>query len=55
MERRSSYDLPAPVPTASTLWWRRFLPWQLLRFVVVNVRMLRMIGLSHPHKVPPQR
>ena len=29
----------APLPTRRTLWLRRSIPWQLVRFVVINVRM----------------
>ncbi|MCC6774577.1 MAG: hypothetical protein IT360_25600 [Gemmatimonadaceae bacterium] len=36
-----------PVATPRTLALRTFLPWQLWRFVVINVRMLRMIAKSH--------
>lgn len=38
------------LPTRHTSRMRRFLPWQLVRFVLINVRMLRMIALSHPHR-----
>jgi hypothetical protein len=37
----------APVPTPHTRAMRTFLPVQLWRFVVINVRMLRMIAKSH--------
>lgn len=36
-----------PVPTARTRALRTFVPWQLWRFVVINLRMLRMIAKSH--------
>lgn len=36
-----------PVPTARTRALRTFVPWQLWRFVVINLRMLRMISKSH--------
>lgn len=42
-----------PSPTPFTLWTRRFLPWQLLRFVWINVKMLRMIVLSGPKRIEP--
>jgi hypothetical protein len=38
-------------PTARTLFFRTFLPWQLLRFVVINLRMTVMIVKSHDSKV----
>ncbi|MEP7384445.1 MAG: hypothetical protein ABI910_22420 [Gemmatimonadota bacterium] len=51
----ASPDAPAPyseesfipVATAHTRAMRSFLPWQLWRFVVINLRMLRMIAKSH--------
>lgn len=50
-ERRSAGDLPAPVPTPGTLRLRRNLVWQFLRFLAINLKMLKMIGLSHPHRI----
>lgn len=55
-----SPDLPtprltAPMPTAFRSWGRRFLPIQLLRFLWINVRMVVMIVLSHPRRVPDAR
>jgi hypothetical protein len=38
-------------PTRSTLFWRTFWPWQLLRFLIINVRMTRMILKSHDTKL----
>lgn len=37
----------APRPTPRTVAMRTFIPLQLWRFVVINLRMLRMIFLSH--------
>lgn len=37
----------ASVPTGWTRFLRTFLPWQLLRFAALNVRMLQMISKSH--------
>lgn len=37
----------APSPTRLTRALRTFLPWQLWRFAVINIRMLRMIAKSH--------
>jgi hypothetical protein len=36
-----------PVATARTRAMRTFLPWQFLRFLAINLRMLRMIAKSH--------
>jgi hypothetical protein len=37
----------APLPTPMTKAMRTFLPWQILRFIVINVKMLRMIRMPH--------
>ncbi|MBP7776181.1 MAG: hypothetical protein KA371_03555 [Acidobacteria bacterium] len=37
----------APMPTRTTRWLRTFLPWQLVRFAVINIRMLRLIWRGH--------
>jgi hypothetical protein len=37
----------ATMPTAWTIRMRTFLPWQLVRFAVINLKMLRMIWRGH--------
>jgi hypothetical protein len=37
----------ATKPTGSTVFLRTFLPWQLWRFVEINLRMIRIIRKSH--------
>ena len=37
----------APLPTARTLRLRSNIPFQLWRFAVINLRMLRMIRKGH--------
>jgi hypothetical protein len=45
----------APRPSAATLFFRTFLPWQLVRFAWINAKMIRMIGKAHGHRaLPPQ-
>ncbi len=39
--------LDAPKPTRGTLFWRTFVPWQLLRFALINLKMFRIIARSH--------
>jgi hypothetical protein len=34
-------------PTKSTLYWRTSVLWQLIRFIIVNLRISRMILRSH--------
>ena len=48
-----SREFFAPRPSALTLFFRTFVPWQLVRFVWVNVKMIRMIGKSHSHRALP--
>jgi hypothetical protein len=36
-------------PTRFTLFFRTFLPWQLWRFVWLNLKMMRIILLGHRH------
>ncbi|MFP5228015.1 MAG: hypothetical protein ACLGXA_10325 [Acidobacteriota bacterium] len=33
-------------PTRFTLFLRTFLPWQIVRFVVINLKMMKMIRLN---------
>jgi hypothetical protein len=42
-----------PRPSAMTLFFRTFVLWQLVRFVWVNIKMLRMIGKAHSHRALP--
>jgi hypothetical protein len=45
----------APRPSRVTLFFRTFFPWQLVRFVWINLKMLRMIGLAHSGRATPPR
>lgn len=57
MAERTPYAAPARTqlkaayyatkPTAWTRYLRTSLPWQLVRFAVINLRMIRIIALSH--------
>jgi hypothetical protein len=37
----------AAMPTRCTVFLRTFLPWQIVRFAVINLRMVRLIWRSH--------
>lgn len=37
----------APLPTATTIRMRTFVPYQAYRFLRVNLRMIKMIRRSH--------
>ena len=39
---RDEQWLSVTKPTATTRFFRTFLPWQLLRFVVINLKMMRI-------------
>jgi hypothetical protein len=48
-----SREFFAPRPSALTLFFRTFVPWQLVRFVWINVKMIRMIGKAHSRRALP--
>jgi hypothetical protein len=37
----------APLPTPRTKALRTFLPWQIYRFILINIKMFEMITKSH--------
>lgn len=45
----------APRPTKMTLFLRSFLPWQFLRFLIINLRMTVMISKSHGRSIEPKK
>jgi hypothetical protein len=47
MSSRSDAIKYAMKPSGWVLFWRTFLPYQLYRFIWINLRMLRMIFKSH--------
>jgi hypothetical protein len=36
-----------PRPTTFTRAMRKFLPWQLVRFLVINLKMIKLMRKSH--------
>ncbi|MEA1875021.1 MAG: hypothetical protein U9N51_11450 [Bacteroidota bacterium] len=36
-----------PLPTKRVLFWRRFFPWQVIRFFVLNLKIMRIIVGGH--------
>ena len=40
-------------PGGFILFWRTFFLYQLLRFVLINLRMFVMIAKSHGRRLPP--
>jgi len=43
----------ATKPTRGTLFWRTFLPWQVVRFAWLNLKMLTIIHRSHQSHCEP--
>ena len=44
---RDAQSFFATKPTALTRFLRTFLPWQVVRFVIINLKMIRIIRMSH--------
>jgi hypothetical protein len=44
-QRRPRAD--ATVPTRQTIFLRTFVPWQAIRFAIINLKMFRLIWRSH--------
>jgi hypothetical protein len=42
-------------PTKMTLFLRSFLPWQLYRFLVINIKMTIMILKSHGSRIDDRK
>lgn len=37
----------SPMPTKTTLFWRNFILWQMLRFVILNIKILKIVVKGH--------
>jgi len=49
-QRRHGLDdrwLSVTTPTTFTRWWRVFIPWQMFRFVWLNLKMVEIIIKGH--------
>ncbi|MEN8153333.1 MAG: hypothetical protein ABFR75_04865 [Acidobacteriota bacterium] len=40
-------DSYPPIPTRSTKFWRKFIPWQVIRFFVLNIKILKIVVGGH--------
>ncbi len=36
-----------PMPTKTTMFWRKAIFWQFYRFIVLNLKMIRIVALGH--------
>jgi len=52
MPRPNDQTYFVPTPARATLFLRTFLPWQLVRFAWINLKMLRMISIGHHGEAP---
>ncbi len=49
-ERRTiaySEESYPPMPTKATMYWRRFWPKQVIRWLVLNIKILRIVAGGH--------
>ncbi len=45
---RGYYDEAYPfIPTRSVKFWRKFVLWQLIRFVVINYKVMKIVAYGH--------
>ncbi|HUW06778.1 MAG TPA: hypothetical protein VMW01_11015 [Williamwhitmania sp.] len=45
--KRYTQEFYAPMPTRATMFWRNFVPWQIIRFFVLNLKILRIVVKGH--------
>jgi len=45
--RGYTQDYYSPMPTKSTLFWRNFIVWQLIRFLILNLKILKIVVKGH--------
>jgi hypothetical protein len=47
VKRSYSQEYYAPMPTKATRFWRNFIPWQAIRFLVLNLKILKIVVKGH--------
>ena len=52
MPRPGEQTYFVPTPSRLTIFLRTFLPWQLVRFAWINLKMVRMISIGNHGKAP---
>jgi hypothetical protein len=40
-------DYYSPLPTRATRFWRNFIPWQIMRFIVINYKIIKIVVKWH--------
>jgi hypothetical protein len=43
-----------PTPSRFTLFFRTCVAWQLIRFIFINLKMIRMISIGHHGRTGPK-
>ena len=46
-QARRAQAVFATKPTAATRFLRTFIPWQVVRFIVINLKMIRIIRMGY--------
>lgn len=54
-KKNSPPEFSAVRPTNFTVFLRNWIPWQILRFLVINLKMTVMIAKSHDTHLPIQK
>jgi len=52
MRRPYEREYYVPVPSSRTVFFRTFVPWQIIRFLYINLKMMRMIWIGDHGKLP---
>ncbi len=52
MPRPGEQTYFVPTPSRFTVFLRTFLLWQLVRFIWINLKMIRMISIGHHGQAP---
>jgi hypothetical protein len=52
MPRPNDQIFFVPTPSRGTVFLRTFLPWQLVRFAWINLKMVRMISIGNHGQAP---
>ncbi len=45
--RDYSQESYAPMPTKLTIFWRSFVPWQFIRFIALNIKIIKIVVGGH--------
>jgi hypothetical protein len=46
-KRGYTQDYYSPMPTKVTRFWRNFIPWQFYRFIILNLKIIKIVVRGH--------